>query len=75
MKIPVTDQFLWDVYGVISKTGYVIGSTNRVPNLINRLAGMENPVFKKYRKDKNSREFAKFIYYLKTAKKMKLILF
>ena len=65
MKLSITDKFLWDVYGVISKTGYVVGSTNRVPNLINFFAGMENPVFKKYRDDKNKEKFRKLIYYLK----------
>jgi CRISPR-associated endoribonuclease Cas2 len=65
MKLPITDKFLWDVYDVISKTGYVLGSTNRVPKLINCLAGMENPVFKKYRNEKNKEKFAKLIYYLK----------
>lgn len=65
MKLAITDKFLCDAYNVISKTGYVFGSTNRVPNLINRLAGMENPVFKKYRDNKNKEKFRKLIYYLK----------
>ena len=64
MKIPITDQFLWDVYDVISKTGYVLGSTNRVPNWINYLAGMENPAFKKYKSAKNKAQFAKLILIL-----------
>ena len=65
MKATVTDKFLWDVYNIVSKTADIIGSTNRVPNLLNRLAGMGNPVFKKYRSDKNKEKFRKLIYYLK----------
>jgi DNA-binding transcriptional regulator PaaX len=65
MRIPITDKFLWDVYNIVTKTANIVGSTNRVPNLINRLAGMENPVFRKYRDDKNKERFRKLIYYLK----------
>ena len=72
MKVPITDKFLWDVYDIISKTGYVLGSTNRVPNLINCFTGMENPIFKKYRDDRNKERFRKLIYYLKKKNYIKI---
>lgn len=65
MKLPVTDQFLWDVYNAISRTGGVARVTFPTNLSMQHMLYGENPVFKKYRKDKNSREFSRFIYYLK----------
>ncbi len=70
MKLPVTDQFLWDVYTIINKTGDVFDFKSI--NMANYLPGLKNPVFKKYRSDKNVAKFAKLIYYLKTKNYIKV---
>ncbi len=63
MKIPITDQFLLDVLGSVADAADVLMS-NRYRQ-IQMLFGDENPVFKKYRKDKNRQQFSRLIYYLK----------
>ena len=65
MKLPVTDQFLWDVYSIISKTGDVFNLITKPPTMANWLPGIKNPIFEKYRKDKDKKKFSKLIYYLK----------
>lgn len=68
MKLKITDKFLWEVYrNVVSPTEDVVNFllTNKYRQ-INLLFGKENPVFKKYRKEKGAKEFAKLLYYLKT---------
>ena len=42
-----------------------MNSTFKYPTMYNSLPGPENPIFKKYRKEKGTREFSKLIYYLK----------
>lgn len=65
MKVCVTDKFLWDVYNLFSEAGDILSSSFKYPTMYNCLPGPKNPVFKKYRKEKGSREFNKLIYYLK----------
>jgi hypothetical protein len=72
MKLPITDQFLWDVYSLINKTGDVFDFVTKPPTMANWLPGPRNPVFKKYRSDKNKAKFAKLIYYLKTRNYIKV---
>src|SRR3989344_6532541 len=67
MKIPITDQFLWDMYIVLEKAGSVVDFMFFTPYWEKGriLTGGQNPVFEKYRKEKGYKEFAKLIYYLK----------
>jgi len=65
MKLPITDQFLWDVYSIMNKAGDVFKEVTKPPTMANWLPGTKNPVFKKYRDDKNKANFTKLIYYLK----------
>ncbi len=68
MKIPITDQFLWDVYNFLEKAGD-IADVILVPRteyqLVRRLTQRQNTVFEKYRKDKNKSRFHRLIYRLK----------
>lgn len=66
MKNSVTDKFLWDAYNFLEKTGNVFGPLLRpYPTMGNFLPGVENPIFKKYRNEKDRKKFSKLIYYLK----------
>jgi len=67
MKIRITDQFLWDIiYPFLSEvddiTHFLLSNTYRRTRI---LFGNENPVFRKYRKNKTERQFSQLIYYLK----------
>jgi len=66
MKLPITDQFLWDLYVMMDKTGDVLNFITKPNTMYHRLPGPKNPVFDKYRKDKNRTTFSKFIYRLKS---------
>ena len=67
MKIPVTDQFLWDiVYKFLETADNAVDFllSNKYKK-INILMGNENPIIKKYRRDKNKQQFRQLIYHLK----------
>ena len=66
MKLPITDQFLWDLYTVIDKTGDILKFMTKPPTMANWLPGPKNPIFDKYRKNKNKDAFRKLIYRLKS---------
>ena len=66
MKLSVTDEFLWDVYTSLDKTGDILGfilSGKRA--IYYRGRGLQNPIFKKYEKEKGKRAFTQLLYYLK----------
>lgn len=65
MKLSITDEFLWDVYKFLEKAGDVADFTFKAPTMRNFLPGPKNPIYKKYRHDKNKRKFDNLIYYLK----------
>ncbi|MCX6723824.1 MAG: CRISPR-associated endonuclease Cas2 [Candidatus Staskawiczbacteria bacterium] len=65
MRISITDQFLWDVYNFLSSAGNIADFAFRAPTMRNFLPGPQNPIYKKYRNDRNKREFRNLIYYLK----------
>lgn len=66
MKVSLTDTFLWDIYTVLEKTSDVaIFMLNPHPGKWNRLSGIQNPIFEKYRRDKNRAKFSKLVYYAK----------
>ena len=66
MKLPITDQFLWDLYIMLDKTGDVLKFITKRPTMYNYLPGPKNPIFDKYRKSKGKEAFSKFIYRLKS---------
>ncbi len=63
MKIPITDQFLLDILEAMGGAADFL--TRNKYHRINILFGDENPVFKKYRQDKNRQRFSQLVYYLK----------
>lgn len=67
MKLPITDQFLLDiVYPFVGASGDVAAFLlSGKYQQINMMFGNENPVIRKYRKDKNLKNFEQIIYYLK----------
>lgn len=65
MKISITDEFLWDIYNFLSNAGGAANFAFRAPTMRNFLPGPQNPVYKKYRNEKNKRKFNNLIYYLK----------
>ncbi len=65
MKLPITDQFLWDVYQSLDKSKDILGVIFNPHPRIGDLWAEKNPVFEKYRKDKNKLKFRKLIYRLK----------
>ena len=66
MKVSISDKFLWDVYNFLEIANdvvdFTLSSSYRKSKM---LLGGENPIFKKYQKDRGRREFGKLIYYLK----------
>lgn len=65
MKLPITDEFLWDIFNVLNKTGHVLDCISKPHTMKNLLPNFENPVFAKYRNDKNKAKFSKLVYYAK----------
>jgi len=65
MKLPITDQFLWDVYKIMAGAGDVLNQITKPPTMANWLPGPKDPTFNKYRKKNSEKSFAKLIYYLK----------
>ena len=66
MKLPISDKFLWDLYVMMDKTGDILRFITKPPTMANYLPGPKNPIFDKYRKNKNRDTFSKFIYRLKS---------
>jgi len=66
MKIPVTDQFLWDLYGIFEEAGDVTSFLLN-PRAVkwNRLWAIQNPIFERYRKARGRKQFADMVYHLK----------
>ena len=66
MKLPITDQFLWEMYRYIETAGnvtdFIFSSPYKKANIIR---GDQNPIIGKYRKDMGRKEFSRFVYYLK----------
>ncbi|MEK7080522.1 MAG: CRISPR-associated endonuclease Cas2, partial [Patescibacteria group bacterium] len=60
-----TDKFLWDIYNFFEKANNAADFMFKAPTMRNWLPGEENPIFKKYRRERGRREFNNLIYYLK----------
>ena len=74
MKIPITDQFLLDiVYPLLDATDSVVDFllSNKYQQ-INILFGNNNPVIRKYKKDRKIRDFNQLIYHLKKSNYIKV---
>ena len=65
MKISITDEFILDVYKFLSNAKDVVNFSLQPATMRNFLPGPRNPIYKKYRSDKNKRKFDNLIYYLK----------
>ena len=63
MKLSLTDKFLWDLYVVLEKTGDITAFIlNPHSSKWNSLWQLNNPVFEKYKHDKNREKLSKLIY-------------
>jgi len=65
MRIPVSDEFLWDIFKLFNAVDDVADFVFKQPTMYNWLPGPKNPIYKKYRHDKNKRRFGDLVYYLK----------
>jgi len=64
--LPITDQFLWDVFNGISKTEDALRFLVHPPRSLSHVAIMvDSPVYQKYYKKLNSQQFTQLIYHLK----------
>lgn len=69
MKLSITDQFLWDVYDLLSDLHDKIDPIiSPYPTSIARLIAPNTPIAKKY----SRRQFSRFIYYLKKKNYIKI---
>lgn len=67
MKLPITDQFLWDAYKIARISGKVVNFMFFTTYIQKAriIRGGQNPIFEKYRKKMGEQKFSKLIYYLK----------
>lgn len=66
MKLAVTDQFLWDVFNAVSKTEDALRLFIHPPRTWKDVFwDTDNPIYRKYYKILDSRQFAQLIYRLK----------
>lgn len=64
MKIPVTDQFLWDLYAFLENAGDISHALLRRRRTMSDIYP-ENPVIAKYRHMQSARQFTWLVNYLK----------
>lgn len=65
MKLPITDEFLWDIYNVLEKAGDVMDFLLN-PRAVKFMPGLKNPIFTKYRHARSKNAFNNLVYYAKT---------
>ncbi len=66
MKIPITDQFLWDVFSTISRAEDALHFLVHPPRTWKDVFwDTDNPIYQKYYKILNDRKFSDLLYYLK----------
>jgi len=64
--VKLTDQFLYDMYSYLEKAGGAVDFLLKPRRtLYDVMPGPKNPVFEKYQKGKNKRQFNNLIYFLK----------
>lgn len=65
-KLPITDQFLWDIFNAMSKTEDALRFLLHPPRSFKHVALMiDSPTYQKYYKSLKPKDFAWLIYYLK----------
>ncbi|OGZ68361.1 MAG: CRISPR-associated endonuclease Cas2 [Candidatus Staskawiczbacteria bacterium RIFCSPHIGHO2_02_FULL_42_22] len=66
MKLPITDQFLWDIFNAISKTEDVLRFIIHPPRTFREIRwASDDPIYQKYRKILRPQKFAQLVYYAK----------
>ena len=66
MKLPITDQFLWDIFNATSKTEDVLRFLIHPPRSLSHVAIMvDSPTYQRYYKILKPKDFSWLIYYLK----------
>jgi hypothetical protein len=65
MRLPITDQFLWDIYKLLDTTDDILHFVFRRRRTMYDLPGLHHQIFNKYRKNNNKRTFSDIVYYLK----------
>lgn len=66
MKLPITDQFLWDIFNAVSKTEDMLRFLVHPPRTwADIFWDTDNPVYQKYHKALHPKKYAWLIYYLK----------
>ena len=64
MKLPITDQFLYDLLYLLKETAHVAESfIGPRRSLLKVLPYNQNPVFERYRRERNANDLRKIIYY------------
>lgn len=72
MKISITDRVLWDIYSQLEKIGNIVRSIPLKRLDFYNLGGLKNPIFEKYRIEKNKKQFADLIRWLKKKNYIKI---
>ena len=66
MKIPITDQFLWDIFMAASKTEDYLWFLLHPPRTMREVFyDTKSPLYRKYRRVLNPQEFSRLLYHLK----------
>jgi len=71
MKLPITDKFLWEVFNIANEASGILKQATRYPSM-SRVMFDQDPIFERYRKQRNAKNFAKLIYYLKRKNLIKI---
>lgn len=66
MKLPITDQLLWDIYGALNsiedRGRLFIHTPRKFQDII---LDVNDPIYQKYHKILNRKQFSKLVYWLK----------
>lgn len=65
MRLSITDKFLLDVCNSITGAADILDFLAKPPTMRNWLPDPKNPIYKKYRSDRNKRKLTDLIYSLK----------
>ena len=66
MKLPITDQFLWDIFNTTSDTEDALRFLIHPPRTWRDVFwDTDSPIYQKYYKTLNPRQFSKLVYWLK----------
>ena len=66
MKLPITDQFLWDIFNITSNIEDTLRFLVHPPRTFGDIGWhSDSPIYRKYRKTLNPQKFSRLIYRLK----------